>query len=103
MQSCSLQFAAGWGLQFALMVLMCMDIRFWQITEAVASTPGILDCWLPGGKYFMKPAVQSQTEMLSDCCTTHTPVPPADTRRLDLVVPGLNAARGLPYSATSLW
>ena len=22
----------------------CMDIRFWQITEAVASTPGILDC-----------------------------------------------------------
>ena len=27
---------------------------------------------------------------------THVPVPPADTRRLDLVVPGLNVARGLP-------
>ena len=27
---------------------------------------------------------------------THIPVPPGDTRRLDLVVPGLNVARGLP-------
>ena len=27
---------------------------------------------------------------------THVPVPPGDTRRLDLVVPGLNVARGLP-------
>ena len=27
---------------------------------------------------------------------THVPVPPRDTRRLDLVVPGLNVARGLP-------
>ena len=27
---------------------------------------------------------------------THVPVPPADGRRLDLVVPGLNVARGLP-------
>ena len=27
---------------------------------------------------------------------THIPVPPADQRRLDLVVPGLNVARGLP-------
>ena len=27
---------------------------------------------------------------------THIPVPPDDTRRLDLVVPGLNVARGLP-------
>ena len=27
---------------------------------------------------------------------THVPVPPGDTRRLDLVVPGLNVAPGLP-------
>ena len=27
---------------------------------------------------------------------THIPVPPEDTRRMDLVVPGLNVARGLP-------
>ena len=27
---------------------------------------------------------------------THVPVPPADMRRLDLVVPGLNVVRGLP-------
>ena len=27
---------------------------------------------------------------------THIPVPEGDTRRLDLVVPGLNVARGLP-------
>ena len=27
---------------------------------------------------------------------SHIPVPPQDTRRLDLVVPGLNIARGLP-------
>ena len=27
---------------------------------------------------------------------THVPVPPEDSRRLDLVVPGLNVARGLP-------
>ena len=27
---------------------------------------------------------------------THVPVPPGDTRRLDIVVPGLNVARGLP-------
>ena len=27
---------------------------------------------------------------------THVPVPPEDLRRLDLVVPGLNVARGLP-------
>ena len=30
---------------------------------------------------------------------THVLVPPGDTRRLDLVVPGLNAARGLPCFA----
>ena len=27
---------------------------------------------------------------------THTPVPPGDLRRLDIVAPGLNAVRGLP-------
>ena len=27
---------------------------------------------------------------------THIPVRPGDTRRLDLIVPGLNVARGLP-------
>eukprot|EP00973_Karenia_brevis_P003588 498039-Karenia_brevis.AAC.1 len=29
-------------------------------------------------------------------CRTHVPVDPADTRRLDLVVPGLNVAQGRP-------
>ena len=36
---------------------------------------------------------RSIERMLRD---THVPVPPADMRRLDLIVPGLGSDRGLP-------